>query len=91
MNWEAFKQTKFAIKCTSDKNLFFSECAKHGIYNFMSERAMRRDLFICRLCYADRFSKGRYELMSIDEWQTRENRLFGRNRIEVINYDTNDR
>lgn len=91
MNWEAFKQTKFAIKCTSDKNLFFSECAKHGIYNFMNVRAMRRDLFVCRLCYADQFSEGRYELMSIDEWQTRENGLFGRNRIEAINYDTFNR
>mgnify|MGYP003297452716 CR=1 FL=1 len=88
MNWKAFKQTAFAIKCTSEKECFFSDCAKHGIYNFMGERAKLRDYFVCRLCYDDQCSKGRHELMALDEWQIKCNGLFGKNGLEVIDYDT---
>jgi hypothetical protein len=86
MNWQAFKETKIAVKCTSEKERFFSDCAEHRIYNFMSDRAMTRDYFICRLCYADQFSDGRYELMSLDEWQVTEKGLFGKQGLNVVNY-----
>ena len=89
MNWEQFKETKIVVKCTSGKDKFFSDCAEHGIYNFMAERAMLRDYFVCRLCYKDQFSEGRCELMSCDEWQIKENGLFGKYGLEVINYETN--
>jgi hypothetical protein len=87
MNWEAFKKTKLAIKCTSEKERFFSDCAKNGIYNFMGERAILRNFFICRLCYKDQFSEGRYELMSLDEWQVKENGLYEKQGLEIVNYE----
>ena len=87
MNWEDFKETKIAVKCTTEKESFFSECARHGIYNFMSESAMLRNYFICRLCYRDQFSVGRYELMSVDEWQIKENGLFGKNKLQMKEVD----
>lgn len=88
MNWEKFKETKFAVKCTSGKDKFFSDCAEHGIYNFMNDRAMyNRDFYICRLCYKDACSDGRYELRSVDEWQIKENGLYGEYGLEVINYE----
>lgn len=86
MNWQAFKETKISVRCTAEKEKFFSACANHEIYNFMSERAKMRDFFVCRLCYKDQFSEGRYELMSVDEWQVKENGLFGKNGMEVILY-----
>lgn len=86
MNWQAFKQTKFAVRCTTEKERFFSDCALNGIYNFMSERAIKRNLFICRLCYQDACSDGRYELMSLDEWQVKSNGLFDKQGLEVVNY-----
>lgn len=89
MNWENFKNTKIAIKCTSEKERFFSDCEKHKIYNFMGERAMLRDFFVCRLCYKDHFSDGRYEIRSFDEWQIKENGLFGEKGLEVIEYGNN--
>lgn len=67
--------------------MFFSDCSKYGIYNFMNERANTRNLFICRLCYKDQFSEGRYELMSLDEWQVNGNGLFGKQGLGVVNYD----
>lgn len=87
MNWQAFNETKIAVKCTSGKDKFFSDCAEHGIYNFMGERAMLRDYFVCRLCYKDPCSEGRYELMSCDEWQIKENGLFGKYGLEVVEYE----
>lgn len=87
MDWEKFKSTEFAVKCTSGKEKFFSECERHGIYNFMSEGAMSRDYFICRLCYKDRFSEGRYELRSVEEWQIKDKNLYGKYILEVVNYD----
>ena len=51
MDWRKFKETKIAVKCTSGKDKFFSDCAEHGIYNFMGERAMLRNYFVCRLIY----------------------------------------
>lgn len=87
MNWKDFKETKFVVKCTSEKEKFFSDCAEQEIYNFMGERAMLRDYFVCRLCYADQFSEGRYELMSCEGWQIKENGLFGKCALEVLNYD----
>ena len=87
MNWEAFKETKIAVKCTSEKEKFFSDCAKHGIYNFMGERSMMRDYFVCRLCYKGQFSGGRFELMSFDEWQIKENGLFGKYGLDIVNID----
>lgn len=86
MDWEKFKETKFVVKCTSEKENFFSDCAKQGIHNFMGERAMLRNYFVCRLCYKDQFGEGRYELMSFDEWQTKENGLFGKQGIAVKEY-----
>ena len=86
MDWKEFKKTKIAIKCTSEKEKFFSDCAEHGIYNFMSEGAMKRNYFICRLCYKDACSDGRYELMSVDEWQIKENGLYGKQGLEVEEY-----
>lgn len=87
MDWEKFKETKTAVKCTTEKEKFFSDCAKHGIYNFMSERAMLRDYFVCRLCYKDLFSNGRYEIMSVDEWQIKPKMLFDANGLEIIDYN----
>lgn len=87
MDWEKFKKTKIAVKCTSGKEKFFSDCEEHGIYNFMGERTMFRDYFICRLCYKDQFSEGRYELMSCEGWQIKENGLFGKYELKVIDYD----
>lgn len=86
MDWKGFKETKFAVKCTTEKENFFSVCAEHGINNFMSERARMRDFFVCRLCYKDQFSEGRYELLPVDEWQIKENGLFGNNGLVVIDY-----
>ena len=87
MNWQKFKETEFAVKCTSGKDKFFSDCAEHEIYNFMGERAMLRDYFYCCLCFKDQFSDGRYEVRSCDEWQIKENGLFGKYGLEVISYD----
>jgi hypothetical protein len=87
MDWKSFKEMKLAVRCTAEKEKFFSACANQGIYNFMSERAKMRDLFVCRLCYKDQFSEGRYELMSVDEWQVKENGLFGSQGLEVFFYD----
>ena len=67
----------------------FSDCAEHGIYNFMGERAMLRDFFVCRLRYKDQFSEGRYELISCEEWQIKENGLFGKDGLEVDEYGNN--
>ena len=86
MNWKSFKETKIAIKCITEKEKFFSDCAKHNIYNFMSDRALQRDLFICRLCYKDQFSEGRYELMSLEEWQIKKGGLFGEQGLMVFDY-----
>ena len=87
MDWQAFKKKQFAVKCTTDKERFFADCASNGIYNFMSEGAMKRNLFICRLCYQDAFSDGRYELMSVDEWQVKENGLYGNDELEIVDYN----
>lgn len=87
MNWEKFKKTEFSVKCTSGKYKFFSDCAEHGIYNFMGERATFCDYFVCRLCYKDQFGEGRYELMSCKEWQIKENGLFGKYGLEVFDYE----
>ena len=87
IDWEAFKETEFVIKCTENKDMFFSDCSKYGIYNFLGERAKTRKFFICRLCYKDQFSDGRYELMSLDEWQVQAFGLFGKQGLEVVNYD----
>lgn len=87
INWQDFKDKKIAIKCTSEKEQFFSDCAKLEIYNFLSDRAIeKRNIFVCRLCYKDLFSEGRYELMAIDEWQTLPNMLFGKAGIPIITY-----
>lgn len=88
MNWKAFKETKFAIKCEAEKEKFFSACAKQGINIFLGERAMLRNYFICRLCFKDQFSDGRYELMSLDEWQAKENGFFGKQGLEIIEFQT---
>ena len=87
MNWEDFKETKYAVKCTTGKENFFAKCATNEIYNFMGNKAKERTVFICRLCYNDQYSAGRYELLSIDEWQTRPNMLFGKTGINIINYE----
>lgn len=90
MDWRKFKETKLAVKCTSGKDKFFSDCAEHGIYNFMGERAILRDYFVCRLCYKGQFSDGRYELMSCDERQIKENGLFGKYGLEVCDMSSKD-
>lgn len=90
MDWQKFKGTKIAVKCTSGKEKFFSDCAEHGIYNFMGERAMLRNYFVCRLCYETKFSDGRYEVWSFDEWQVKENGLFGRYGLEVCDMSSKD-
>ena len=87
IDWENFKKTKFAIKCETQKEGFFAECKEHGIYNFNGERANERDIFVCRLCYKDQFSDGRYELLSVDEWQTKPHMLFDAQGIEIIDYE----
>lgn len=86
MNWQDFKKTKTVVKCTTEKEKFFSDCAKHGIYNFMGERATHRNYFICRLCYKDQFSEGRFELMSVEEWQVKEHGIFGYQGLNVELY-----
>jgi hypothetical protein len=43
MNWERFKETKFAVKCTSGKDKFFSDCAEHGIYNFINVSSIKEN------------------------------------------------
>lgn len=87
MDWQKFKETKIAVKCTSGKEKFFSDCAEHGMYNFMGERAMLRNYFVCRLCYENKFSGGRYEVWSFDEWQVKENGLFDKCGLEIMSYD----
>ncbi len=86
MDWQKFKNKKIAVRVTTEKEKFFSECAKREIYNFLNDRAMLRDIYVCRLCYKDQFSDGRYELMSVDEWQVKENGLFGKQGLEIIEY-----
>ena len=87
MDWGAFKETRVAVRCTSDKERFFADCALNGIHNFMSDGAIKRDLFVCRLHYKDFNSDGRYELMSLEEWQIKENGLFGKYGLGVVDYE----
>ena len=86
INWQDFKDKKLAIKCTSEKEKFFSDCANHEIYDFMGEKAKERDYFVCRLCFKDQFSEGRYELMSVDEWEIQPNMLFGKVGLPIVTY-----
>ena len=86
IDWENFKEKKFAVKCTSEKEKFFSECAEHGIYNFMTERVMLRNYFVVMHPYKTAFSEGRYEVQSFDEWQIKPNGLFGKYGLEIVEY-----
>ena len=49
MNWEAFKQTKFAIKCTSDKNLLRTGFGLEG--DRMTDSEIIKDLECCKYEY----------------------------------------
>ena len=84
-DWESFKKREFAVRCITDKEDFFEDCKEHGIMDFMGERAKQRDIFICRLCYKDACSSGRYELRAISEWQTKSKDFLGVESIPIYN------
>ena len=87
INWEMFKETKFAIRCTKEnKEQFFKDCLNHDIHNYMSEPAMKRNIFYCTLFGRTLFTSGRYELWSCDEWQTKPNGIFDVNGIPIFDY-----
>ena len=79
MDWQAFKRKEFAIRATgAAKEAFFEECRAHGIFIFMGPREKEtRELFVCVHLYEDRFSRGRLELYSICEWQTKPGMMYG--------------
>lgn len=78
MDWESFKKTEFAVRCEIEKTAFLADCEAHGIItaNLSDHAVNARNLFVSRLCYADQFSGGRYELMTVEEWQTKPKMLF---------------
>lgn len=78
LNWQAFKDKEFAVKCEKNKENFFSECRKNGILIFMGECEKTRSIFVCVKRYDDRFSNGRYELYSLELWQTLPGSLYGK-------------
>lgn len=86
MDWQSFKEKKIAVKCTSEKEKFFSDCIKNNIHIFLSEQAKKRDFFVCSLCYVSQFSEGRYELTAVDEWQVKPKGLFGNEGLQIVDY-----
>ena len=85
-DWDGFKQKKFAVICETDKERFFADCKSHGIHCFLSEFAKKRNLFVCCHLYDDRFSNGRYELAALKGWETKPNRLYGKDGLKELKY-----
>ena len=84
---DGFKRKEFAVICEADKERFFNYCKQHGIYCFLSEFAKKRNLFVCVHLYENRLSNGRYELVALKGWETKPNGLYGKDGLEVKNYD----
>lgn len=85
-DWDGFKQKQFSVICEANKEKFFDDCKKHGIYCFLSEFAKKRNLFVCEKRYESRFSDGRYELFALRGWETKPNGLYGKDGLEEILY-----
>ena len=49
----------------------------------MSEFSKKRNLFVCCHLYEDRFSNGRYELAALKGWETKPNRLYGKDGLQT--------
>ena len=86
-DWDGFKQKQFAVICETDKERFFSDCKKQGIHCFLSEFAKERNLFVCCHLYEDRFSNGRYELAALKGWETKPDRLYGKDGLQEVKYE----
>lgn len=86
-DWESFKQKKFAVMCETNKERFFNDCHKNGILICFGDMAKKRNLFVCAKRYDDRFSDGRYELFALKGWETKPDGLYGKDGLEVIEYD----
>ena len=50
------------------------------------EFAKERNLFVCCHLYEDRFSNGRYELAALKGWETKPNRLYGKDGLQEVKY-----
>ena len=86
-DWDEFKQKQFAVLCETDKERFFADCKRHGIYCFLSEFAKKRNLFVCCHLYEDRLSNGRDELAALKGWETKQNGLYGKDGLEEVKYE----
>jgi hypothetical protein len=86
-DWDGFKQKQFAVICETDKEQFFAYCKQHGIHCFLSEFSKKRSLFVCVQLYENRLSNGRYELVALKGWEIKPNGLYGKDGLEVIEYD----
>ena len=86
-DWDGFKQKQFAVICEKDKERFFADCKKQGIYCFLSEFAKERNLFVCCHLYEDRFSNGRYELAALKGLETKPNGLYGNDGLDEVKYE----
>ena len=87
IDWELFKETKIAIRCTANKEQFFKDCLNHDIHIYMGEHAKKRDIFYCILFGRTLFASGRYELWSCEEWQTKPGVLFDINGLPIVEYN----
>ncbi len=67
LDWQGFKEGRFMIRIESQKEQFFLEAKKYGIFCFMGEFEKKRNLFKCVHRYGDAFSEGRFEIYSVDE------------------------
>jgi hypothetical protein len=66
-DWQGFKEGRFLARVESQKEPFFLEAKKNGIFCFMGDREKERNLFKCVHRYGDSFSVGRFEIYSVDE------------------------
>lgn len=87
MNWQAFKSKEFAVRCEHRKDEFFSDCRKNGILVLMGEREKLRSIFVCVQRYDDRLSNGRYELYTLELWQTLPGSLYGKFGLPIFDFD----
>ena len=85
-DWDGFKRKEFAVICEADKDQFFADCNQHGIHCFLSEFAKKRNLFVCVHLYENRLSNGRYELVALKGWETKQNCLYGKDGLQEVRY-----
>ena len=86
-DWDGFKKKEFAVLCEANKEQFFDDCERNGIHCFLSEFSKKRNLFVCCHLYEDRFSNGRYELAALKGWETKPNRLYGKDGLQEVKYE----